>query len=299
LLGLLVDQGDEAMTAHPPASKRGPRALSAVLLCLLAGCSGKGSVERAPFGSAGDAGAAADPTSAGAGKTSDGGKPNGNEAGGASGSPASPDGGVASDGGEDAGGAAPQLSNDPAYGASVESFEPGASAGYNQDKLPGIVLGPPKGAGTGAGSFDVVSLGAGGEIVLGFGELGIVDGPGPDLIVFENAFWPGGDSANVFYELAEVSVSEDGETWYTFACDAVGDDQGHFPGCAGFTPTLEYDPATLVPLDPAQSGGDTFDLADVGLKKARFVKIHDLETLPPGGMTTGFDLDAVAAIHAQ
>ena len=55
----------------------------------------------------------------------------------------------------------------------------------------------------------------------------------------------------------------------------------------------------LVPLDPQQSGGDAFDLADLGLERVRFVKIRDLETQPPGGITSGFDLDAVGAIHAQ
>ena len=119
------------------------------------------------------------------------------------------------------------------------------------------------------------------------------------LIVFENAFWPGGDKTMVFAELGEVSVSEDGETWKTFPCDATGDGEGSFPGCAGATPTLEYDAEQLIPLDPALSGGDAFDLADVGLKRARFVKIHDLETLPPVGMSSGFDLDAVGVIHAR
>jgi len=275
--------------------------LAALLLGLLAGCSSN--AKNPPGGSSGgtanEAGAAAEPTFAGTGGMSNGGEPSRNEAGENSAGATTSDGGVSSKGGENTGGAATPISEDPAYASSVESFQPGTGAGFNQDKLPGIALGPPQGKGRDSGSLDVVSLGAGGEIVLAFGELGIVDGPGPDLIVFENAFWPGGDATNVFYELAEVSVSEDGETWQTFACDSVGDGQGNFPGCAGFTPTLVYDPATLVPLDPARSGGDAFDLADVGLKRARFVKLHDLETLPPGGTTTGFDLDAIAAIHAQ
>lgn len=291
--------------ARPPANNRCALAHSALLLSLLVGCSG--STKNAPAsgsnGDAGQAGAVAEPTTAGG----SGGEASRNDAGENSVGATTSDGGVPSDGGENAGGenaggaggAAPQLSADPAYASSVESFEPGTGAGYNQDKLPGVVLGAPLGKGSDAGSLDVVSLGAGGEIVLAFGELGIVDGPGPDLIVFENAFWPGGDPTQVFYELAEVSVSEDGETWQTFACDTAGDGAGNFPGCAGWTPTLVYDAAKLVPLDPAQSGGDAFDLADLGLKKARFVKIHDLQTLPPGGTTTGFDLDAVAAIHAQ
>jgi hypothetical protein len=185
------------------------------------------------------------------------------------------------------------------YATSLESFDAGGGAGYNQAKLPDIVLGPPKGKGTGTASLDVVSLGAGGEIVLGFGDFEIVDGPGPDLVVFENPFWPGGDASMVFAELGEVSVSEDGKTWQAFACDSVGDGQGNFPGCAGVTPTLVYDAATLVPLDPEKSGGDAFDLADLGLKRVRFVKIRDLQTQPIGANTTGFDLDAVGAIHAQ
>jgi hypothetical protein len=185
------------------------------------------------------------------------------------------------------------------YGRSVELFQPGEGAGYHQDELPAIVLGPPRGLGTDAGSLDVVSLGAGGEIVIGFGDKTIVDGPGADLVVFENPFWPGGDATMAFAELGEVSVSEDGQTWHAFACDNTGDGQGNFPGCAGVTPTLVYDAATLVPLDPEKSGGDAFDLADLGLKRARFVKIRDLQTQPIGGTSTGFDLDAVGAIHTQ
>jgi hypothetical protein len=145
----------------------------------------------------------------------------------------------------------------------------------------------------------VLSLGSGGEIVLGFGERGIADGPGPDFVVFENAFWPGGDASQVFAELGEVSVSEDGKSWQTFACDTQGDGHGGYPGCAGFTPTLVYDANKLVPLEPEKSGGDAFDLADLGIRHARFVKIRDLKTMDPGGTTSGFDLDAVCAIHVE
>jgi hypothetical protein len=286
--------------ARPPTSKAVGFARGALLLSLLVGCSGSAKTElpRTSDGDAGAAGATTEPDESGG----NGGEPSRNDAGDAAGGAVSAEGGVWSGGSENAGGAGGALSpisDEPAYGASVESFEPGTGAGYNQDKLPGIVLGAPVGKGNQAGSLDVVSLGVGGEIVLAFGEVGIVDGPGPDLIVFENAFWPGGNATQVFYELGEVSVSEDGEAWATFPCDSEGDGKGSFPGCAGWTPTLVYDAKTLVPLDPVQSGGDAFDLADVGLKHARFIKIRDLQTLPVGGTTTGFDLDAVAAIHAQ
>jgi hypothetical protein len=185
------------------------------------------------------------------------------------------------------------------YATSVESFTPGEGAGYNADKFPDIVLGPPKGKGTDSGSLDVLSLGSGGEIVLGFGEHAIADGPGPDFVVFENAFWPGGDASQVFAELGEVSVSEDGNVWQTFACDTKGDGQGRYPGCAGYTPTQVFDANELVPLDPEKSGGDAFDLAELGVTRARWIKIRDLKTLEAGGTSSGFDLDAVGAIHVK
>ena len=204
-------------------------------------------------------------------------------------------------GGDNAGGASSDVAYpaDLPYARSVESFEPGTGAGFNQSKLPDVVLGPPGGVVKGGGSLDVLSLGAGGVIVLGFGDKAVADGPGPDLVVFENPFWPGDDPTHVYAELGEVSVSDDGVTWQTFPCDTVGDGQGNFSGCAGVTPTLKYDPVALVPLDPEQTGGDAFDLADLGLSSARFVRIRDLETLEPAGTSSGFDLDAVGLVNVE
>jgi len=200
-------------------------------------------------------------------------------------------------------GAAGETSSPPAdagpYATRVVSFSPGEGAGFNESKLPDIVLGPPRGLGTGRGSLDVLSLGAGGEIVLGFGEHAVVDGPGPDLIVFENPFWPGGDAGQVFAELGEVAVSEDGESWHSFACDSAGDGEGHYAGCAGVKPTLSYDADAVVPLDPELTGGDAFDLAELDVTRARFVRVRDLRTLDPAGNTSGFDLDAVGAVHFE
>ncbi|HEY6078226.1 MAG TPA: hypothetical protein VIW29_05455, partial [Polyangiaceae bacterium] len=113
------------------------------------------------------------------------------------------------------------------------------------------------------------------------------------------AFWPGGDRSQVYAELGEVSVSQDGETWLTFPCQSEGDGHSNFPGCAGWTPTLAFDPLDLVPLDLERSGGDAFDLADVGLDQARFVRIVDLKTLDSGGNTAGFDLDAVGLLGQE
>jgi hypothetical protein len=53
--------------------------------------------------------------------------------------------------------------------------------------------------------------------------------------------------------------------------------------------------ATFQP--PDCSGGDSFDLAAVGLSSARFVRIEASQLKPGSGGTAGFDLDAVAAVH--
>ncbi len=181
------------------------------------------------------------------------------------------------------------------YASEVVSFTPGVDAGYGQLAMPSVVLGPPPEGPPTAGSLDVVSLGVGGEIVLSFGERAIVDGPGPDLIVWENVFQVGADPDAVFAELGEVAVSDDGETWTTFVCDP-NDDIGYDVGCAGWRPRQAFDPCQVVPLVPEVVGGDGFDLADLGLAQARYVRIRDLATLG-GAPSAGFDLDAVGGVH--
>jgi hypothetical protein len=201
-------------------------------------------------------------------------------------------------GGGMAGGEGGAPLGDLPYATEIISFEPGEGSGFGEDELPDIVLGPPDGRGELSGSLDVLSLGKGGSIVLGFGERVIADGEGPDFVVFENAFWPGGDATLVFAEPGAVSVSDDGSEWHAFACDAEGDGMGRFEGCAGWTPTLEYDARESVPLDPAVSGGDAFDLADVGVARARFVRVTDA-TNAGSEPSAGFDLDAVGIVHVE
>ena len=184
------------------------------------------------------------------------------------------------------------------YAREVVRFTPGPGAGFGQDDLPSVVLGPPSGKGTSVGSTDVLSLGVGGEIVLGLGTQVLLDGPGPDLVVFENAFWANGRADSVFAELGEVAVSTDAVSWRTFRCGA-GREEGRasWPGCAGWSPTAAYDAFVEVPLEPARTGGDVFDLAEVGLEEARYVRVRDLST-EGAGPTAGFDLDAVGLVHA-
>lgn len=175
----------------------------------------------------------------------------------------------------------------------VVAFEPGPEAGFGDAELPGIVLGPPAGGSPTAGSLDVLSLGVGGEITLSF-DGPIVDGPGPDLIVFENVFFIGDSSGEAFVEPASVSVSEDGETWHVFPC--VAHEDGTWAGCAGLSPQATPAEDWQTPLDPELTGGDAFDLADLGLSEVDYVRIQDLG-LGGEAPTGGFDLDAVAVVH--
>jgi hypothetical protein len=207
-------------------------------------------------------------------------------------------GGGSGEAGDGAGGSAGTSPGALPYARGIVSFEPGEGAGFGEDELPDVVLGPPDGHGERAGSLDVLSLGKGGSIALDFGELGIADGPGADFVVFENAFWPGGDPTLVFAEPGEVSVSADGSEWHAFPCDAGGDGAGRFTGCAGWTPTLDYDASSVVPLDPERTGGDAFDLSALGLSNARFVRVTDV-SLAGATPSAGFDLDAVGIVNVE
>ena len=213
---------------------------------------------------------------------------------------------------------------------------------FNQAALPGIVLGPPRGGGYDLGSSDVVSLGAasttvagaapyGGSITLAFANNRVHDGPGADFTVFENVFYVGGDSNSRMMEPATVSVSQDGVTWFTFPVDfsprydpVTGALNLRHPfvynrGFAGVNPVIANG-VNVDATDPAVSGGDSFDLADLqvpGLMWIRYIRIQstgdqwlvdrdgDLIHHPNGKDTfeanrnfnkSGFDLDAVTAI---
>ncbi len=199
------------------------------------------------------------------------------------------------DSGTDAGTDAGVRPSDP-YADEVVSFEPGDGAGFGQDRFPGIVLGPPAGVGPDNGSLDVLSLGREGRITLRFTDVGVIDGPGVDLLVFENAFaLPGGAT---YAETGRVEVSEDGASWHPFPCDATNAAAG-YPGCAGVR-TIQANPANGVSAtDPAVAGGDGFDLATVGLSRARYIRITDSGANGYGGTGGGFDLDAVAVVNGE
>ena len=171
-----------------------------------------------------------------------------------------------------------------AFADAVISYTPGADGGYGADRLPDVVLGPPDGNAEGTPSLDVLSLGTGGEIVLQF-DAPAMDVEGADLLVFENPM-------PAWSETGQVSVSVDGTTWAEFPCDPASEGQ---PGCAGIG-VVYGGPDGADPTDPDAAGGDAFDFADLGIDAIRFVRIRDTGQNPAGGTTSGFDLDAIAAV---
>lgn len=171
----------------------------------------------------------------------------------------------------------------------VVSYELGEGSGFGQEAIEEHVLGAPHGGGN-AGSLHVVSLGRGGHIILEFTDQLAQDGPGPDLLIFENPF-------TNWYETGIVAVSQDGEEWAEWSCDAQND-EGMFPGCAGVELVWTHPDNQLEPTDLNEAGGDPFDLATLGLDWVRFVRITDSGLNTYDGETGGFDLDAIAVINA-
>ena len=191
---------------------------------------------------------------------------------------------------------------------------------------PGIVLGPPGNATPTTGSLDVLSLGHGGSITLAFTDNEIVDGPGPDFIVFENPFFctapplAASDPWSSFSEPGIVEASDDGVTFHAFPYSAAAlsmvvsscSDKSliaQLQGLAGLTPsftgnwTMPDDPLVFDPAAPggvSGHGGDAFDLATLGLARARYVRITDPNlAIGVPGSSEGFDLDAIVALHAR
>lgn len=216
------------------------------------------------------------------------------------------------------------------YAIQVVEYAPAPNGGYGEKFLPDNVLGPPAGRGDEApqtSPAEILSLGDGGYIVLKLGRK-VIDGEGPDLVVFENPFYASGDEHNAFTEAAVVEVSQDGESWHRFPFDydPAGEepwsDPASFTGLAGIHPVYANcaEEPVIDPLDPEVSGGDLFDLADVGLDWAAYVRIIDAgnDEVYPGSQirdkdgdpiddagnhgfsappSAGFDLDAVGVIN--
>lgn len=185
-----------------------------------------------------------------------------------------------------------------------------------------------RGGGLYAGSLDVYSLDyrERRSLVLGFSGRAIVDGPGAELVVFENGFREQTRDA-YFMDPVVVEVSADGERWLAFPHDYVAEDETVYEphpsawrGFAGVTPvTLHVETNPLDPFDP-EAGGDAFDLADLegaddeeralaealrrgGVRYVRLTSAALLENpdtgapYPRDAVSNGADIDGVAARH--
>lgn len=129
-------------------------------------------------------------------------------------------------------------------------------------------------------------FGYGGELLLKVKGNGyILDEPGADFALFENVMK---SRIEQYLELGMVGVSEseDPASFRWYECDPQNDVK---KGCFGMALT--------------SSGGDQFDLGELGLHRARYIWIKDLGTEKSKHSqefpSEGCDLDAVRLIHAH
>lgn len=174
-------------------------------------------------------------------------------------------------------------------------------------KTPSNALGAAKGALGGLGSTNgIVSLGDNGSIVLTF-PVPIVDGPGPDFAVFENAF------DDTFLELAYVEVSSDGTNFVRFPSHCL---ETNWIDTYGLTNATDPTAYGGLAGKHSQGFGTPFDLRvlagqdGLDLHRVTHVRIVDVkgdgsnldsygnpiyDPTPTWG-SGGFDLDAVAVL---
>jgi hypothetical protein len=193
--------------------------------------------------------------------------------------------------------------------------------------IPANTLGHPRGAGLFSGSTNVLSLGDGGDVTLGFSVL-IADGPGVDFLVFENAFLVG--DLRSYSEPFFVEVSTDGVRFARFPTRYGGPAVapgpfdpfavGTYAGFGGGHAILANDllRPEIDPFDPCTAGGEGFDLSvlrthplvvsgAVQLMAIQYVRLVDVVSgvdQDSNGRTVyavagSADVDAVAVVHHQ
>jgi hypothetical protein len=172
--------------------------------------------------------------------------------------------------------------------------------------VPARALGPAEG-----NSTDVVSLGEGGIITLGFGQP-ISDGNGFDLCVFENSF------SDTFLEFAYVEVASNAASFVQFASRSLVPDPVDSYGT--IDPTLvdglagKYRQGFCTPFDLSELQ-DRPEVSDgsLDLSAIKYVRIRDIigdgrdldcanhpifDPYPTTG-GAGFDLDAIAVLGSE
>lgn len=183
-------------------------------------------------------------------------------------------------------------------------------------------------------AHELVSIGQGGRLTVKFDHKVTNDPANPfgiDLIVFGNAagagddYWANGDpnaivlGRGVRQERGIVSVSQDGEHWYTFADGPFADDfaptlgriyNPDNPAIGSWwgeptNPTLPLNPslaeqsltgktlAEIAQLYGQSAGGTGFDIGSLGLEWIQYVRIEN-----PDGSGVTPDIDAIADVAA-
>lgn len=170
-------------------------------------------------------------------------------------------------------------------------------------------LGPP--------SIEALSLGDGGQATLSFSQA-IINGPGPDFAVFENAFANPVNPAEAYLELAFVEVSSDGEHFV------------RFPAISGTQDTVQNDNFTYMDAallhnlagKYATGYGTPFDLEELkdepglDVNNIRYIRIIDVvgsldstyasfdqdgriinDPYPSPYPTGGFDITAIGVLN--
>jgi len=219
----------------------------------------------------------------------------------------------------------------------VKVFRPLSAGGHGAGFVPHNVTGPPDGRGTYAPASqatEVLSLHAvqggtasasGGQVILAFENNIVESGPGEDFTVFENVLFIGGNPDRRFMEPAMVSVALFEGEWYRFPIDVVprADTSSTPPAMDPFYYNRGFAGRNATtgdtPTDPTRSGGDAFDLASLGQPGLTWIRYIKLESpghaaIPDdvggdlvehtslfgslsGNGSSGFDLDAITAIH--
>ena len=182
----------------------------------------------------------------------------------------------------------------------VFSFIPGEgqNLGQGEEFYPANIFGIPSRIASDvvaeASESEVLSFGFGGEIIIGNSDNLIIDGEGADFTIFENVF-KNPINGRLFKEPAIVSVSKDGVNYTEFPYEFSS-----LEGCAGTHPTF----GSADYCDSKVSGGDSFDLSEIGMDSIRYIKIKDITDQVKANQNhkyfdfslSGFDLDALV-IH--
>jgi hypothetical protein len=157
------------------------------------------------------------------------------------------------------------------------------------------------------GTDEIVSIGAGGWLEVGFDHMVMDDLNNPfgmDLLIFGNAFftdssYPNGVAGGIFAEPGVVEVSQDASTWYsvTPTADNLFPTQG-FTDTSGPYASDGTNPSNdLLPVDPAlagtyvgktysqlladyngSAGGTGIDIAETGLPWIQYVRVSQPST---------------------